>query len=339
MTWIVRPARASDIDALYELAMMTGGGFTNLPQNREALERRLAWSSESYAKPLQAPDDELYMLFLEEAETGRVGGTACLFSRVGTQFPFYSYKLGSISQTSRELKRTFTSQVLYLVNDYDGSSEVGGLFLHPELRTGGLGRLLARARYLFIAQHRARFAERVLAELRGWLAADGGSPFWDGLGAKFFGMPFQEADRFNALHGNQFIADLMPKHPIYVSMLPDEARAVIGRPHDSGVPAQKLLEAEGFAHSGYVDIFDGGPTLDCRTDQIRTVRDSRVGRVTTVAASPDGLPRALCAAGELADFRAWFGHLGGDDAGLTVPAAEAAATRLEPGCEVRHVVL
>ncbi|MEI5617046.1 arginine N-succinyltransferase, partial [Streptomyces brasiliscabiei] len=113
--------------------------------------------------------------------------------------------------------------LLNLVTDLEGSSEVGGLFLHPGERAGGLGLLLARSRYLFIAMHRARFADRILAELRGIIDERGGSPFWDGVAGRFFGMSFQEADYFNAINGNQFIADLMPKHPVYVAMLPEGA--------------------------------------------------------------------------------------------------------------------
>ncbi len=112
-----------------------------------------------------------------------------------------------------------------------GSSEVGGLFLHPQERAGGLGMLLARSRYLFIKQHRPRFGDTVLAELRGVMDQAGHSPFWDALGGRFFGMTFPEADEFNAIHGTQFIADLFPKTPIYMSMLPESARAVIGQPH------------------------------------------------------------------------------------------------------------
>ena len=337
MSWFVRPARESDIEAYHAFALMTGGGFTNLPQNREALAERLAWSVRSFAADVTEPDNELYLLFLEEAGTGRIGGTAAIFSRVGASFPFYSYKLGRVSQSSRELERTFTSEVLHLVNDYDGASEVGGLFLHPEVRGGGVGRLLARSRYLFMAQHRQRFGKRVLAELRGWLRPDGGSPFWDGLGAKFFGMPFQEADRFNGIHGNQFIADLMPKHPIYVSMLPDESRAVIGRPHDSGKPALSMLEEEGFAFDGYIDIFDGGPTVAAQTDHVRSVRESRAGRISELV-DVAGLSRALLAAGELMDFRAWPGHAEWAGGELILSRSEVNLHGLKLGDIVRHVV-
>ena len=337
MGWHVRPARAADLDAFVDLAMMTGGGFTSLPQDRDALARRLDRSEQAFAAPLDAPANELYVLVLEQLSTARIGGTAVVFSRIGVDWPFYSYKLGSLQQVSRELGRTFAIQTLNLTTDHDGASEVGGLFLHPELRTGGLGRLLARSRYLFIAQNRARFGDKLLAELRGVLGDDGGSAFWDGLGAKFFGMSFQHADRFNGLHGNQFIADLMPRHPVYTALLDDAARAVIGECHQRGRRALAMLEGEGFAYDGYVDIFDGGPTVTARTAHVRTIRDSRAGPVGELAGDHDGLPRALLAAGRLHDFRSWIGHADWCADGLVLPCGEAELLDVKLGDEVRHV--
>ncbi len=339
MTWHVRPARADDLDALLDLARLTGGGFTNLPPDRDALARRLARSAVSFAAKLTAPVDERYLLILEQTSTGRIGGTAAVFSRIGAEWPFYSYKISTVSQTSRALGRTFSMRLLNLCTDHDGVSEVGGLFLHPELRTGGLGRLLARSRYLLIAANRARFADCVLAELRGFLTDDGDSPFWDGLGKRFFGMAFREADEFNSIHGNQFIADLMPKSPVYISLLSEAAQAVIGRPHDRGVPALKMLEAEGFRYANYVDIFDGGPTLTCPTDAVRTVAASRAAPIGELAEGPGGMPRALLAAGRLGDFRSWLGHADWCAEGLVLPAGEAELMGLGLGDEVRHVGL
>ncbi len=348
MSWHIRAARATDVDALYELAEITGGGFTNLPANRDSLAERLAWSDASYARTIEAPDDELYLLMLEQASTGRIGGCALVMSRIGAKWPFYSYKIGTLSQTSRELGRTIAMDFLSLVTDHDGASEVGGLFLHPGLRSGGLGRLLARSRYLFIAQHRARFGDRMLAELRGVIDDEGNSPFWDALGRKFFGMPFTEADSFNAVHGSQFIADLMPKQPIYTALLPETARSVIGKPHGKGGAALAMLETEGFAFDNYVDIFDGGPTVTARTDQIRTVRESRASLVSRLSArTPDaddsqGFDRALLATGRLTDFTAWLGHVRADPenpARCVLPAGEAGLMHVAAGDEVRHVVL
>jgi arginine N-succinyltransferase len=336
MDWRVRPASLADLDDFVDLAMMTGGGFTSLPQDRDALARRLERSDHAFATPIEAPANELYILVLEQASTGRIGGTAVVFSRIGVDWPFYSYKLGTLQQNSRELGRTLTIETLNLTTDHDGASEVGGLFLHPELRTGGLGRLLARSRYLFIAAHRARFGNKLLAELRGVLDDDGGSPFWDGLSAKFFGMSFQDADRFNGLYGNQFIADLMPRHPVYTALLSDAARAVIGECHPKGRPALAMLEAEGFAYDGYIDIFDGGPTVTARTDQVRTIREARPVTVTALVEGEHQLPRALLASGRLRDFRSWIGHADAG-AGLTLPCGEAETMGVAVGDEVRHV--
>ncbi len=339
MSWHIRAARGSDVDALLELANLTGGGFTNLPADRNSLAERLAWSDESYSRTDETPHDELYILLLEQASTQRIGGCGMVFSRIGAEWPFYSYKLGTLSQTSQQLGRTFAMPFLSLCTDHDGASEVGGLFLHPDLRTGGLGRLVARARYLFIAQHRARFGKKMLAELRGVLDDDGNSPFWDALGRKFFGMPFPEADAFNAIHGSQFIADLMPKHPIYTALLPESAQAVIGQPHPKGRAALAMLEAEGFQFDNYVDIFDGGPTVTARTDDIRTIRESRTAAVARLCTTGEGFGRALVATGLLTEFRAWIGHVGAElEAGqCALPAGEAAVMGIGIGDQVRHV--
>jgi arginine N-succinyltransferase len=335
MSFRIRPARPKDIDSLYEMAKLTGGGFTNLPPDRDALNAKLARSAEGLAKPGDTPGDDVYLLMLENVETGHVRGTAQIFSMVGRRWPFYSYRLGVLSQSSRELGRTFRAEMLSLTTDYEGASEVGGLFLHPGERAGGLGMLLARSRYLFIRQHRARFGSRVIAELRGVIDEAGGSPFWDGLAGKFFGMNFQEADQFNAVHGNQFIADLMPKHPIYIAMLPDGARSVMGMPHPTGRAAMRMLEGEGFSNEGYIDIFDGGPTMAAQTDHIRTVRDT-VDAVVTGTDVADGEP-ALVATGTLGDFVCVRARIEVREGGIAIDAEAAALLGVGPGDSVAHV--
>ena len=212
---------------------------------------------------------------------------------------------------------------------FEGSSEVGGLFLHPHERAGGLGMLLARSRYLFIAMHRARFADRILAELRGIIDERGGSPFWDGVAGRFFGMNFQEADYFNAINGNQFIADLMPKHPVYVAMLPETTRTAIGLPHPNGRAAMRMLEGEGFSYEGFIDIFDGGPTMTARTDKVESIANARRVRIVSVDAGDggrnDGGSKALVATGHLTRFRCTFATIKQAGDGLLIDPEAAAA--------------
>ena len=324
MTFVVRPAVPDDLAALYEMAKLTGGGFTNLPPDRAALQAKLDRSAAAFARDEDAVADELFVLVLENTDTGEVRGTSQLFTSIGQKHPFYSYRIGTLTQHSKELDRTFKAELLTLTTDLEGSSEVGGLFLHPGERAGGLGLLLARSRYLFIRAHRARFGDRILAELRGVIDEAGGSPFWDGLAGRFFGMNFQDADRFNAIHGHQFIADLMPKTPVYTAMLSDTARAAIGLPHPNGRAAMRMLENEGFRFERYVDIFDGGPTMTARTDEVRTIRDARDAAIV-VSDDSDG-EQTLVASGRLGQFRCSYARArtAGDGA-LTIDRAAARA--------------
>lgn len=313
MTFRLRAARTSDLEHLYEMAKLTGGGFTNLPPDRAALTGKLERAEQAFADTADEVGDHQFVLVLENVETGEVRGTCQLFTQVGQQWPFYSYRLNTLTQHSQELDRTVRAELLSLVTDLEGSSEVGGLFLHPNERAGGLGLLLARSRYLFIAMHRARFADRILAELRGVIDDRGGSPFWDGVAGRFFGMTFQEADYFNAINGNQFIADLMPKHPVYVAMLKSAARDVIGVPHPTGRAAMRMLENEGFAFEGYVDIFDGGPTMTTRTDNVKSIAEAAPRKVVSIEL--DEGERSLLATGRLTQFQSCYGarELRGED--------------------------
>ncbi len=324
MSFRVRPARNDDFQAIYEMAKLTGGGFTNLPADKGALVHKLARSEQAFQSDATRPEDDLFMMVLENVDTGQIRGTCQMFSRVGTECPFYSYRISTLTQTSKALGKTFRNETLTLCTDFDGCSEVGGLFLHPGERAGGLGMLIARSRYLFIRKHRQRFAGKVIAELRGVIDERGGSPFWDGIAGRFFGMGFHEADEFNAMHGTQFIADLMPKTPIYVSMLPESARAVMGTPHPSGRAAMRMLEREGFVHDCYIDIFDGGPTMVVHTDDIRTIREAHEAEIAEIA-DPDEGSTQLIATGRLADFVACYGRVSTLEDGRIVLDPDAAS--------------
>ena len=54
MSFRIRPVRADDFPAIYEMAKLTGGGFTNLPPDRATLVAKLSRSDKSFARE----DDE-----------------------------------------------------------------------------------------------------------------------------------------------------------------------------------------------------------------------------------------------------------------------------------------
>src|SRR5690606_33210706 len=321
VTFVIRAAHLGDLAPLYEMAKLTGGGFTNLPADRKALAHKLERAETAYANQADEFADEQFVLVLERGGTGDVRGTCQMMTQVGREWPFYSYRLTVLTQHSPALQRTVRAEMLSLVTDLEGSSEVGGLFLHPSERAGGLGMLLARSRYLFIAMHRPRFSDRILAELRGIIDERGGSPFWDGVAGRFFGMTFQEADYFNAINGNQFIADLMPKHPVYIAMLSESGRGAIGTPHPSGRAAMRMLEDEGFAFGDYIDIFDGGPTMTANTDRVKSIAEARAHAVVRTDWREG--EKMLLASGQLSGFRCCYGLGEPVEGGIAIDSASA----------------
>ena len=334
---VVRAARASDIDALLALAEAGGSGLTNLPADRDVLAAKLAASVVALADPA-AREGGAAVLLMTEIGT-RIVGTACVFARVGADWPFYSYRLTRQAAKSRAVGRAKAQILLNLVNDFDGECEIGGLFVDPAARGSGVGGLTARARYLFIATHRDWFRSRVIAELRGYQDADGRSPVWEAVGRHFYDMDFDEADRCNAVSGNQFIADLGPRSPLYRALLPAAAQAALGRPHDDGRAAYDMLIAEGFRADDYVDIFDGGPTLVADIDAVRTVREARTDAVAAVDDSRAGSRSTLAAAGHGAEFRAACAPVATDAHGAVIGTALASALGVAAGDALLHTAL
>jgi arginine N-succinyltransferase len=335
MTHVLRAASQSDLSAIYEMAKSTGGGFTNLPADRPKLENKLESAAASFGRVADGLGDDMFMFVLEDMESGKVRGTCQIFSCIGAVRPHYSYRIDAFTHYSSEFARAIRCEMLTLVTDHNGSSEVGGLFLHPTERSAGAGSLLARSRYLFMALHRARFADRTLAELRGVIDECGVSPFWDGVTGRFFGMSFREADEFKAVRGAQFIADLMPKHPLYTAMVPESAMAVMGVAHPSGRAAQRMLEKEGFAYRNTIDVFDGGPTMVCATDDIHTIRHARQDVVAAIAEN-DGT-ESMVARGRLEQFRAAYGRAAVTAEGLVLDPAAARAIQVSPGESIMHI--
>lgn len=298
----IRPVRSGDLDAVLALAERGGSGLTSLPPERDTLADKIAASEAAICSSEARERGSAIMLVAEVGEI--VVATGMIFARVGAEWPFYSYRLTRQAAVSRALGRHRAQKVLNLVNDFDGEVEVGGLLVDPAMRGRSIGRLMARARYLFIGRHRDWFANRVMAELRGWQDEAGHSPVWEAIGRHFYDMDFHEADRTGAIQGNQFIADLGPRYPLYVSMLSAAAQQALGQPHDDGRPARDMLLEEGFRDEGYVDIFDGGPTLVADIDALRTLRRAISGRIAGLS---DDLARGeqmLLSSGHGASFSA-----------------------------------
>ena len=327
---VVRPIGPQDQDALYKIAVDSGVGFTSLPINRDVLNEKIAHSVASFAKHVSQPFDEGYLFVLEDTLTGEVIGTTAVEASVGTRTPFYHYHRQTVVHASPTLEVHNKMEVLTLCNHYTGCAEVCTLFLQEAHRCGTNGRLLSKSRFLFMAQFAERFGTKVIAEMRGVNDSSGHSPFWHWLGTHFFSMEFKQADYLVGLGNKVFIAELMPKYPLYVNLLSPEAQAVISHVHEKTRPALRLLEKEGFQDMGYVDIFDAGPTVEAQLKDISSVKNSEV-LPTKIAQPKHDAELFLVSNTQLTNFRSSIVPVSFDDKGNAIISQETAR-----GLELHH---
>ncbi|MDH1007101.1 arginine N-succinyltransferase [Pseudomonas nicosulfuronedens] len=333
---IVRPVTSADLPALFDLARSTGTGLTTLPANEQRLQHRVNWAEKAFRGEAERADADY--LFVLENDEGKVVGISAVAGAVGLREPWYNYRVGLTVSASQELGIHREIPTLFLANDLTGQSELCSLFLHADHRAGLNGRLLSKARFLFIAEFRELFGDKVIAEMRGMSDTAGRSPFWESLGRHFFKMEFSQADYLTGVGNKAFIAELMPKFPLYTCFLSEDARDVIGRVHTDTEPALAMLKAEGFSYQGYVDIFDAGPAIEAPTEKIRAIADSQ-NLVLAIGTPGDDAEPYLIHNRKREECRITAARARVAAGSLVVDAQTAKRLRLSAGASVRAVPL
>ena len=331
---VVRPAEIEDIDPLFEMIQDAELGLSTLKISKELLTERIEDSVRAFNKEDAKPRGQPYVFVMEDPSQGSVVGTSAIYSKVGGFQPFYTYELKSVTKKCEDLQVEKEIQYLDLQTTHSGPTEIGSLFLSREYQGKGNGRLLSLSRFLFIADFLQRFEPETIAELRGIVHEDGHSPLWDALGSHFFQIEYPRAET-QTLENKKFIAELMPQHPIYVPLLPQDAQEALGQVHRRTIPAKVMLEQEGFSYRNFVDIFDGGPTLHCETSQIRSVKESALVKVARIQPHVDG-HKYLISNRKLL-FRATQGEMEVEDGMATISEASALRLDVKIGDTIRSV--
>lgn len=345
-----------DVPMLVKLARMVY--FINLPPDKDVIAQKIAHSRNCFLRAAgggSAPDDvpqsphlpgpakgishanassDLFMFTLEDTESGSCLGTSQVIAHMGGPGnPNVSLRLEKREMFSTSLQ-TGTSHTVACVHlDETGPTEIGGLILQPAFRGHALrlGAFLSFVRFHFIAQHRERFASRIIAEMMGRISPDGVSLLWEYLGRRFVPLSYSEADRF-CQYSREFMMSLLPREAIYLSLLPPEARSVIGEVHAETVPARRLLERIGFASRAFIDPFDGGPVLEADTESLELVRSTAhapfAGTAPESRCKQRGMVSVLHPDGT---FLAVATAFDGGEPGVKLPAEASKTLRLEKG--------
>jgi len=279
MSFRVRRSRLDDLDDLYDLALQFG--LLNLPANKHRLLRKLETSDQSFKNELPKEKAE-YLFVLEDCEEKRVIGSSLIMAKHGSQeSPHSAFQVFKRNHFSEDLGIGFIHQILKLKIDTDGPTEIGGLLVDRAYRNRPekLGKLISLSRFLYMASNPDNFEKTVLCELTPPLTSEGRSEFWEALGRRFTGLPYQEADLFSQTH-KEFIRTLFPQNEVYLCLLDSQARAVLGRVGEQTKPAQHLLESIGFKYIDEVDPFDGGPHFECPMNEIKVIAQSKKMTIT-----------------------------------------------------------
>ncbi|PIS12000.1 MAG: arginine N-succinyltransferase [Bdellovibrio sp. CG10_big_fil_rev_8_21_14_0_10_47_8] len=278
MSFIVRAVRHEDASQLVDLARQ----FTllNLPGEKKVIASKIDRSVHSFAGKLPKQETE-YLFVVEDTEEQLVVGSSLIMAKHGTEeIPHNFFKILKKNHYSDDLGIGFIHQVLRFQLDMDGPTEIGGLLVDKiyRRRPEKLGKQISLSRFLYMGLHPEQFEERVLCELTPPLTDEGRSEFWEALGRRFTGLPYQEADMLSQSH-KEFISSLFPQEDIYLCLLDAKARSVLGRVGEHTKPAQHLLESIGFEYLEEVDPFDGGPHYGCKTKDILPIKMGRRVRV------------------------------------------------------------
>ncbi|MAI31936.1 MAG: hypothetical protein CBE00_04430 [Planctomycetaceae bacterium TMED240] len=272
--WIVRSVRIEDVDALFQLAQSATKGLTSLQLDRARLLDRVEQSTFAFSRTGLSPRGEPYVLVLVNTESGELVGTSTVYAKTGGYQPLYAYRRVESEHESELLGVRQHRVRLDLERIHDGPTEIGSLFLRGIYRGEGRGRWLSLARFSLISMLPHRFADRVIAEMRGRANPDGSVPFWDAVAGRFIPVDFATADAMSTI-SKQFIEEMMPQHPIYLELLEQGVREGIGKVHEETEPAVAMLKAEGFTGTDLFDIFDAGPVISAETHAIHAVKRTR----------------------------------------------------------------
>lgn len=330
--YLIRAATQDDFDDLCALARFLD--TVNLPDDPAAIRGLLDVSEASFNGNIGDARRREYVFVLRDLKANRAIGTSTVIGQLGRRdAPYIYFDVLSEEKYSTTLDRHFIHRWLSIGYSYNGPTEIGGLVMHPSYRRSPerLGTLISYVRFLFIAAHRADFADQILSELLPPLEADGRSHLWEAVGARFTGLTYREADRLSK-RNKEFIRALFPDGDICISLLPPQAQAVIGQVGEQTRGVEKLLRRIGFEYINRVDPFDGGPHFMCPTDEVALV--SGAFRATPHAASHAG-ELGPCLIGRDTEHAPYFvatiGNVGGTAAAPLVEPSTTAALGMNPG--------
>ena len=332
--YVIRPIRKKDLPSLEKFAATAGAGVTSLPKQPGLLRKRLERSLESFTCYPPAENGR-YLFVVEDLSTAHLGGTCAIMAKTNGDEHGYVYRVEEIEMPRSKLPAPESMTLLHPIRHRAFASEVAGLYLLPQFRHAGLGRLLSLSRFLFIASFPKHFRSTLIAEMRGHIEKNFYSPFWEAVGRKFMDLDFKDL-LLEIAKDDSFIPNIVPRIPIYAAMLPKKVQRMIGKTHPHTRKALKMLLNEGFRFTGEVDILAGGPKITCQTSMVRSISESKLVVIEKVVPAIEQSYGTYLVSNVRLDFRCTIAPMRFNE-GAMISDEVADALQVETGDWIRYV--
>ncbi|MEM1445428.1 MAG: arginine N-succinyltransferase [Planctomycetota bacterium] len=313
---LLRATVPDDAPDLAALIASAGPGLATLPQGEAELAALIEQSLAA----------ERPTFVLERMDTGRPVGLSSMIPKL----PHQAHSI------TCEVKHDGPLTHLRPHGEFVGSTELCTLFLTPEMRGGGNGRLLSLGRFFDLLNRPGLYADRLIVELRGVLDEEGVSPLWQSVCQRVLKMDSVEAHRTLREDPAYLVSRLSEDGWLDISAVPAALRELLGQVHQNTEPARRLLVAEGFAETGYVDLLDAGPVMACATRDARLMREAATVTVSRLVDTDAPREMLIATVGDETPLRCCRGAVD-EDGNLAEPAARA--LRVEAGMPVRYASL
>ncbi|MBU2786760.1 arginine N-succinyltransferase [Acidithiobacillus sp. VAN18-1] len=317
----IRPVEEADLDSLHCLAKEAPVGLTSLPADRKLLADKIQESMASLYLDDPAAWRRLLLVLVDTAN-GKIAGISGIEREEDRA---HHYRKVS-NPASLQLRDTPVSP-----------TKLGSLMLRAAYRGRGLGALLSKSRFLYIADHQQYFGGHLHAELRGWSSPRGDTPFWSEIGRLLYDKELSEMDQLRGRSPVSFASQYLSNHDVPMHFLSPDLEKNLGQVHVDAKNALRMLEQERFVHTDYIDVLDGGPILRAAIQDIYSIRTSTLLSIESRVGTEVPLDKWMISNRAGDAFRACLAPAYRDAGALLVDSEVIELLRVEPGASVRSL--
>ena len=155
---VVRLAKPSDLNELYKLLDTEARVMTTMPKTKADIKARIDWSQQSSIAKASSKKPASYLMVLES--NNKIMGISAIYTKVAHQKPSVFFKLKSREISSKTLNFAKNVELLQLHHYKTAYTELGTLFLSPNARAKGVGKLLSLSRLCYMGLDPNRFDKK-----------------------------------------------------------------------------------------------------------------------------------------------------------------------------------